>query len=96
MQEIVGHALQMARMGLKHPDAEPMKGFSGASVLEVRVDFKSDTYRAVYVVKFKKAVYVLHVFKKKSKSGIKTPKQDIDLIKKRLKAAEAYYKQNYK
>lgn len=79
VQEVFGHALEMAKIGLKHPDAKPMKGFPGISVLEVVEDFKSDTYRAVYTVKFKKAIYVLHVFKKKSKKGIETPKQDIDL-----------------
>jgi phage-related protein len=58
-------------------------------------DFDSDTYRAVYTVKFAEVVYVLHVFQKKSKSGIATPKTDIDLIESRLKLAQAHYQENY-
>jgi len=72
-----------------------MKGFGGASVLEVREDDGSGTYRAVYTVKFERAVYVLHAFQKKSKKGISTPKEDLDLIRKRLKDAEQHYKENY-
>ena len=65
-----------------------MKSFHGASVLEIVEDFDTDTYRAVYTVRFEEAVYVLHCFQKKSKSGISTPRQDIALIEKRLKQAE--------
>jgi phage-related protein len=72
-----------------------LKGFGGAGVLEIIENFVGDTYRAVYTVSFKKVVYVLHCFQKKSKHGIKTPQQDIDLVKKRLKAAEEDYKANY-
>ena len=54
-------------------------------------DFDGDTYRAVYTVRFESAVYVLHVFKKKSKQGIKTPQADTELIKQRLKDAQADY-----
>ena len=71
----------------------PLQGFGGASVLEVVEDYFGDTYRAVYTVKFAEAVYVLHTFKKKSKSGIKTPKQEIDLIKSRLLRAKEDYEQ---
>jgi phage-related protein len=53
------------------------------------------TYRAVYTVKFKGVIYVLHAFQKKSKKGIATPKQDIDLITKRLQQAQEHYQQNY-
>lgn len=67
------------------------KGFGGASVLEVVEDFDGDTYRAVYTVRFADAVYVLHAFQKKSKRGIATPKQDIDLVKKHLKDAEEHH-----
>lgn len=67
-------------------------GFGGADVLEVVEDFRSDTYRAVYTVKFGDAVYVLHCFQKKSSHGIGTPRPDIDLIRERLKAAEAHAK----
>jgi phage-related protein len=65
-------------------------------VLEVIDDFDGDTYRAVYTVKFKGVVCALHSFQKKSKKGISTPKEEIDLVKKRLKAAEEHYQENYK
>ena len=73
----------------------PLKGFKGAGILELVEDFDGDTYRAVYTVKFAEVVYVLHVFQKKSKSGIATPKADIDLIESRLKLATAHYQENY-
>lgn len=91
VREVVGYALYLAQAGSKHPDAKPLKGFKGAGVLEVVEDFNGDTYRAVYTVKFAGSVYVLHVFQKKSKQGIATPKQDIDLIKERLKRAQEHY-----
>ncbi len=65
-----------------------MKGFTGAGVLEIVEDYSSDTYRAVYTVRFADAVYVLHVFRKKSKHGIATPKEEIEKIKSRLKIVE--------
>ena len=68
-----------------------MSGFGSAGVLEVVEDYRSDTYRAVYTVKFAGWVYVLHCFQKKSKSGIKTPKEDLALINVRLKAAKLDY-----
>ena len=68
-----------------------MHGFGGAGVLEVVANEDGDTYRAVYTVRFAEIVYVLHCFQKKSKSGISTPKQDIDLVKARLKIAEEEY-----
>ena len=80
-------------MGEKHPDAKPLKGFGGAGVLEVVERYDSDTYRAVYTVKFADVVYVLHAFQKKSKKGIQTPKQEIELIKKRLQQAQKDYQQ---
>jgi len=76
--------------------AKPLKGFVGAGVLEIIENFFGNTYRAVYTVRFEKVVYVLHCFQKKSKHGIKTPQQDIDLIKQRLKVAEEDYQANYK
>lgn len=84
----VGNALYQAQIGKKHPSAKPLKGFHGASVLEVVEDHDKGTYRAVYTVRFEEAVYVLHCFQKKSKSGISTPKQDLDLIGRRLRQAE--------
>ena len=74
--------------GGKHPDAKPLKGFKGAGVLEIVSDFDGDTFRAVYTVKIKGIIYVLHAFQKKSKKGIKTPQSELDKIKRRLKQAE--------
>ena len=88
VKDVMGHALFIAQLGRKHEDARPLKGFGGAGVLEVVEDFAGDTYRAVYTVKFSDAIYVLHVFQKKSKRGIKTPKKDLDLIRERLSRAE--------
>ena len=89
----IGYALWFAQMGDKHPSAKPLKGFAGAGVLEVVENFAGDTYRAVYTVRFPKAIHVLHVFQKKSKSGVKTPKHEIQLIEARLKRAKADYEQ---
>lgn len=75
-----------------HNSAKPLKGFGGANVVELVDDHQGDTYRAVYTVKFESAIYVLHAFQKKSKQGIKTPQADIDLVKRRLKAAEEDHK----
>jgi phage-related protein len=88
VQDRVGYALYMAQRGGKHQDAKPLKGYGGAGVLEVVTDYRGDTFRAVYTVRFVDAVYVLHVFQKKSKRGAKTPKQDEKLIEKRLSEAE--------
>ena len=90
----MGYALYLAQTGTKHPLAKPLKGFSGAGVLEIVDNFDGDTYRAVYTVKLAEVVYVLHAFQKKSKKGIATPKKDIDLIKKRLKRAQEDYQAN--
>jgi phage-related protein len=78
----------VAQQGGKHPDAKPLKGFAGAGVLEIIEDHDGDTYRAVYTVRLAGRVYVLHGFQKKSKSGIATPKAEVNLIKTRLKRAE--------
>ena len=93
VRQAVGFALFQAQLGGKHADTKPLKGFGGAGVLEIVERFDGDTYRAVYTVKFAGVIYVLHAFQKKSKQGIKTPKQDIDLIKKRLKQAKEDYQQ---
>ena len=84
----IGHALYMAQCGLKHEAAKPLKGFSGAGVLEIVEDFSGDTYRAVYTVRLSGRLYALHAFQKKSKRGIAPPKQDLDLIRARLRWAE--------
>jgi phage-related protein len=96
VQQAVGYALYRAQCGEKHSSVKPLKGFKGASVLEAIQDFDGDTYRVVYTVKFGEVVYVLHVFQKKSKHGIATPKQDIELIEARLKRAKEHYDLYYK
>lgn len=83
----VGYALELVQKGDKPANAKPLKGFSGASVLEIVEDFDGDTWRAVYTVAIAERVYVLHFFQKKSKRGIATPKKEIDLIKRRLRDA---------
>jgi len=87
VRSAMGFALYQAQLGLKPSSAKPLAGFGGASVLEIVDDFQTNTYRAVYTVKFDDAVYVLHAFQKKSKRGIATPKAEIELIKSRLKLA---------
>jgi phage-related protein len=87
VKDVFGFAIDLAQAGGKHQDAKPMKGFGSAGVLEVVDDFRGDTYRAIYTVKFDGWVYVLHCFQKKSRRGIKTSKEDLDLINARLKAA---------
>jgi phage-related protein len=88
VKDVFGHAIDLAQAGGKHKDVKVLTGFGSAGVLEVVEDDRGDTYRAVYTVKFAGWVYVLHCFQKKSKSGIKTPKEDLDLINTRLKAAK--------
>lgn len=92
VQEAFGFGLFLAQTGQKPPSAKMLKGL-GSGVLELIEDYDGDTFRAVYTVRFDLAVYVLHCFKKKSKSGIKTPQSDIDLIKRRCRNAEAHYAQ---
>lgn len=89
----VGYALYAAQNGEMDPSAKPMKGFGGASVMEIVAPFFGDTWRAIYTVRFQDVVYVLHAFQKKSKSGIATPQKDIELIRQRLAAAERDYKE---
>ncbi len=88
VRRAVGLSLYVAQVGDLPPGAKPLKGFGGSGVLEIIEDHKGDTYRAVYTVRFATRVYVLHVFQKKSKHGIATPKHEIDLIRERLKWAE--------
>jgi len=88
VQDVFGHAIDLAQSGGKHQDAKALSGFGSASVLEMVDDFRGDTYRAVYTVKFAGWVYVLHCFQKKSKTGIRTPKEDLKLIGTSLKVAQ--------
>ncbi|MDR0816073.1 MAG: type II toxin-antitoxin system RelE/ParE family toxin [Desulfovibrio sp.] len=94
VQDIFGYALYRAQLGSKHPQAKPLKGFGSAEILEVVENDQCGTYRAVYTVRFAKAVYVLHCFQKKSVSGIATPQQDMELIKQRLRQVQADAKEN--
>jgi phage-related protein len=88
VQEVFGFELFLAQTGQRPPSAKMLKGI-GSGIVELVEDFDGDTYRAVYTARFETAVYVLHCFKKKSKSGIKTPQSDIELIKRRFRDAEA-------
>src|SRR5688572_27555429 len=95
VRQVVGQALYAAQIGDKHVDTKPLKGFVGASVVEIVADHDGDTFRAIYTVKFRGVVYALHAFQKKSKKGIKTPQKEIDLITQRLKDAEQHYREHY-
>jgi len=91
-----GHALHEAQRGAEPAAAKALKGFGGRGVLELIEDFDGNTYRAVYTVRFAGAIYVLRAFQKKSKAGIATPKSEIELIRTRLRAAEADYKERFR
>jgi len=91
--DFFGFALYLAQDGRKHEQAKPLGGFGSAGVLEVVEDWDRSTYRAVYTVRFESAVFVLHIFQKKSKRGAATPKADMDLIRERLKVAEQMAKE---
>ena len=95
VKQDIGYALFEAQKGQMPEAAKPLKGFGGAGVLEIIERFDGNTYRAVYTVRFREVIYVLHCFQKKSKSGIKTPQQEIELIQRRLKAAEEDYRTRY-
>ena len=88
VRKFFGHALDFAQRGDQHTSAKVLKGFGSAGVLEIVENDQGSTYRAVYTIKFREAVFVLHVFRKKSKSGIATPKRDMDIIRERLNVAE--------
>jgi phage-related protein len=91
----MGHSLHLAQAGEKPYSAKSLRGFGGAGVLELVENHDGNAYRTVYTVKFAQAVYVLHVFQKKSKKGIAMPKAELDLIKQRLKAAAEQYRRKY-
>jgi len=90
----LGNALGVAQFGGKHPAAKPWKG-QGPGVFEIVEDFDGDTYRAVYTVRFREVIYVLHAFQKKSPKGIKTARGDVELISRRLKIAQEDYEARY-
>ncbi len=88
-----GYALHVAQTGRKHERAKPLHGFGSAGILEIVEDWRGDAYRAVYTVRFSAAVFVLHVFQKKAKHGTATPRQDMELVRERLKVAEKMAKE---
>jgi phage-related protein len=90
VKDEMGNALGVAQFGGKHPAAKPWKG-EGPGVFEIVEDHRGNTYRAVYTVRFREVIYVLHAFQKKSPRGIKTAQSDIDLIRRRLKIAQEDY-----
>ena len=94
VKDEMGTALSVAQFGGKHHKAKPWKG-EGPGVLEIVEDFRGDTYRAVYAVRFQDAVYVLHAFQKKSPKGIKTAQSDVELVGRRLKRAAEDYEARY-
>lgn len=93
VRHFFGHAIYVAQRGLRHVSAKPMQGFSSAGVLEVVDHPEGGTFRAVYTVLFYEAVFVLHCFQKKSKQGVATPREDMDVIRSRLKAVETRIKE---
>lgn len=94
VQRTIGFALSAAQYGGKHVAAKPWKG-EGPGILEIVRNYDGDTYRAVYTVRFERAVYVLHVFQKKSPRGIKTRESDVALVRQRLKVAQRDYEERY-
>jgi phage-related protein len=88
-----GQALYAAQQGTTDPAAKPLKGFGGTRVMEIVERYRTDAYRAVYTAYFERAIYVLHMFQKKSKSGIATPRHEIELIRRRFAEAERHYRE---
>jgi len=88
VQDHMGYALFLAQRGGRHRETKPLTGFGGSAVVEIIKDYRGDTSRAVYTVRFRNAVYVLHAFQKKSKTGRETPLRDMELIHNRLREAE--------
>ena len=84
----IGYALYAAQHSELDPSAKPLKGFAGASVIEIVVNHRGDTWRTIYTIRFPEAVYVLHAFQKKSTRGVATRKADVDLVYRRLGIAE--------
>jgi len=88
VRDHIGYALYVAQLGGKHRDAKALTGLGGAGVLEIVKDYRGDTFRGVYTLRYAGAVYVLHAFQKKSKTGRETPRRDLELIQQRLRQAE--------
>jgi len=86
VRKSIGAALYDAQKGEKAPTAKPFRSI-GSRVFEIAPRFGKDAYRAVYAVQIGRRIYVLHAFQKKSKHGIKTPRQDLEVIEKRYRQA---------
>jgi phage-related protein len=93
VRRFFGHALDVAQRGGRHQSVKTMRGFSGAGVLELVEDDAGGTYRAVYTVRYREAVFVLHCFQKKSRCGTATPLEEMDIVRARLKLAETLAKE---
>ncbi len=93
VQRHIGQALYAAQAGEEYPTVKALRGFGGRGVLEVVASHQSDAYRAVYRVRFRDAIYVLHAFQKKSTRGIATPQKDVELIRRRLTEAERDFRE---
>lgn len=93
IEDAFGYGLFNAQKGKLPKNSKSLKGFGNAGIVEIIESDAAGTYRAVYTITMPEIVFVLHVFQKKSKEGIKTPKQDIELIKNRLKQAQEVYKE---
>nr|WP_294513171.1 type II toxin-antitoxin system RelE/ParE family toxin [uncultured Rhodopila sp.] len=94
VKDEMGNALGLAQFGGMHPSAKPWKG-QGPGIFELVENYDGDTYRAVYTVRFKELIYVLHAFQKKSPSGIRTGQSDVDLVERRLKLAQRDYEERH-
>jgi phage-related protein len=94
VKDEMGNALGLAQFGGTHPSAKPWRG-QGPGVFELVEDHDGDTYRAIYTVRFREVVYVLHAFQKKSPKGIRTAQTDVDLIERRLKVAQQDYEAHH-
>ncbi len=93
VRRAMGFALHQAQMGEKPERAKVLSGLGNAKIWEIRENDESGTYRTIYTVEYKGIIFVLHAFQKKSKKGISTPKEEINLLKRRLKDAETLFHQ---
>lgn len=94
VREVFASALKMALNGETHEDAKPFK-YHGSGIFEVVCDYRGDAFREIYTARYEEVVFVVHIFQKKSKRGAQIPKEDRELIEKRLKWAEEVYKEQY-
>ena len=91
VRHALGVELMRVQFGGEPTDCKPMPTV-GSGAYEVRIQIEG-AWRAIYVAKFEAAIYVLHAFQKKSKTGRETPRRDIELIKQRLREAERIAKE---